>query len=285
MGQLRLLPLVALVAICLLGLKGASFVMNGSGMLTGVAPASADNKARRPASGADALSIENASKGLQHAVAEPAEAEEAGAKQPEAPKGVASQPAEQARPELQAVDPAEDAQERRDQIVTGATEGESGPSARMTPSEGDVLNALVRRRKDLDQRERELTLRENLLKAAEKKVEGRIGELKAIEEKVSGSFKEEEAAHKAELQRLVQMYAQMKPKDAATVFNRLEISVLTRMVRLMKPGEMSAILASMNPAAAERLTLEIAAHGVPAPPPAPVEGAELPKIDGSAAAN
>ncbi len=284
MGQLRLLPLVALVAICLLGLKGASFVMNGSGMLTGVAPAIADNQARRPASGADALSIENASKGAERAVPEPAKSEEPVAKQPETEKAEVGQPAEQtAKPELQAVDPADDAQEHRDQIITGATEGESGPSARMTPSEGDVLNALVRRRKELDQRERELTLRENLLKAAEKKVEGRIGELKAIEEKVSFSFKEEEAAHKAELQRLVQMYAQMKPKDAAVVFNRLEISVLTRMVRLMKPGEMSAILASMDPAAAERLTLEIASHGVPLPPSAPALGAELPKIDGRAA--
>ncbi len=280
MGQLRLLPLVALVALCLLGLKGASFLLNGSGLLTGIAPATAENGARQPASGADALSIENAAKIEERALPEPAKEGEPAPDQLPPPKAEAPQ-AE--KPELQAVGHGADAQAPGDEIVTGSMEGASGPSARITPSEGDVLNALVRRRKELDEREREIVLRENLLKAAEKKVEGRIGELKAIEERVSGSFKEEEEAHKAELQRLVQMYAQMKPKDAATVFNRLEISVLTRMVKLMKPGEMSAILASMDPAAAERLTLEIASHGVPVPPPAPVQGAELPKIESQAA--
>ena len=70
------------------------------------------------------------------------------------------------------------------------------------------------------------------------------------------------------------MYSGMKPKDAARIFNRLEINVLTGLVAKMKPRIMSAILAAMAPAAAERLTLEIAHSGLPASKVA----ASLPKI-------
>ena len=66
----------------------------------------------------------------------------------------------------------------------------------------------------------------------------------------------------------------MKPKHAARIFNRLEINVLTGLVARMKPRIMSAILAAMDSAAAERLTLEIANRGQPASKMA----ASLPKI-------
>ena len=58
----------------------------------------------------------------------------------------------------------------------------------------------------------------------------------------------------------------MKPKDAARIFDRLDMNVLTGLVRHMKPRVMSAILAAMKPAAAERLTLEIANSGQPVAP-------------------
>ena len=53
----------------------------------------------------------------------------------------------------------------------------------------------------------------------------------------------------------------MKPKDAARIFDRLDMNVLTGLVSQMKPRVMSAILAAMTSAAAERLTLEIVNRG------------------------
>jgi flagellar motility protein MotE (MotC chaperone) len=54
------------------------------------------------------------------------------------------------------------------------------------------------------------------------------------------------------------MYENMKPKDAAKVFDRLEMGVLLELASQMNPRRMSDVLAQMSTEAAERLTVEIA---------------------------
>jgi flagellar motility protein MotE (MotC chaperone) len=70
----------------------------------------------------------------------------------------------------------------------------------------------------------------------------------------------------------------MKPKDAAKVFDRLEMPVLIEIASQIAPRKMSDIMGLMQPDAAERLTVELArrATGMRAPDPA----TELPKIEG-----
>ncbi|MBC8832066.1 flagellar protein FlbB, partial [Escherichia coli] len=57
---------------------------------------------------------------------------------------------------------------------------------------------------------------------------------------------------------LVTMYESMKPKDAAKVFDRLELSVLFEIASQIAPRKMSDIMGQMQPEAAERLTVEMA---------------------------
>ena len=54
------------------------------------------------------------------------------------------------------------------------------------------------------------------------------------------------------------MYENMKAKDAAKVFDRLNMRVLVEVVNAMNPRRMSDILGQMTPEVAERLTIEIA---------------------------
>ena len=54
------------------------------------------------------------------------------------------------------------------------------------------------------------------------------------------------------------MYEGMKPKDAAKVFDRLEMSVLFEIASQIAPRKMSDILGLMSTEAAERLTVELA---------------------------
>ena len=150
----------------------------------------------------------------------------------------------------------------------------AGPAVGTSKAELAILTGLGNRRKALDRRERELGLRENLLKAADKRVEARIDELKAIESRIEDVLKKRDDLRNAQYQRLVTMYSGMKPKDAARLFNRLELNVLVDLVSQMKPRVMSAILAAMTSASAERLTLEIANRGKPKPRAT----ASLPKI-------
>jgi flagellar motility protein MotE (MotC chaperone) len=73
------------------------------------------------------------------------------------------------------------------------------------------------------------------------------------------------------------MYEGMKPKDAAKVFDRLEMSVLFEIASKIAPRKMSDILGLMSPEAAERLTVEMARR---AGGDKSVAATELPKIEG-----
>ncbi len=132
------------------------------------------------------------------------------------------------------------------------------PGRPVSGSERAVLERLQSRRQEIEARAREIDIRENLIKGAEKRIEGRIEELKAGEARnmVSGQQKNETDA--ARFKSIVTMYEGMKPKDAAKVFDRLEMSVLFEITSQMAPRKMSDILGQMQPEAAERLTVELA---------------------------
>ncbi|MFQ5625773.1 MAG: flagellar protein FlbB [Methyloligellaceae bacterium] len=257
MGNVRLLPLLVFAGLCLLVLKAMGLLVSGGYVLSGTAPASAQNtQAGTAAAKPQSTQAETAAAKPQSTQAT-ASQENSGDKQAVAPQKQESRPAakqeaanEQAKPETSK---AADNAPPEAQIAT------VGPAAGgTTKAELAVLQGLVSRRKVLDQRERELGLRENLLKAAEQRVEARINELKAIESRIETNFKKHDDNRNAQYQRLVTMYSGMKPKDAARIFDRLELNVLVDLVSRMKPRIMSAILAAMAPAAVERLTLEIA---------------------------
>jgi flagellar motility protein MotE (MotC chaperone) len=149
-------------------------------------------------------------------------------------------------------------------------------SPRVSDSERAILERLQSRRQELDQRAREIEIRESLLKAAEKRIESKVEEMKALEAKaagVSGQRAEQEAAR---FKGIITMYESMKPKDAAKVFDRLEMSVLIEIASQIAPRKMSDIMGLMQPEAAERLTVELARRAGGDNNKA----AELPKIEG-----
>ena len=133
----------------------------------------------------------------------------------------------------------------------------------VSPSERAILERLQARRQELEQRAREIEIRESLLKSAEKRIEGRVEEMKATEARITtatGQKTEEEAAR---FKGIITMYESMKPKDAAKVFDRLEMSVLFEIASQIAPRKMSDILGLMQPEAAERLTVELARRAGP----------------------
>jgi flagellar motility protein MotE (MotC chaperone) len=148
----------------------------------------------------------------------------------------------------------------------------------LSAAERAILERLQERRQELDKRARELDMREALLKEQEKKLEARANELKVMEEKGGGTPEQREKAENARLKSLATMYENMKAKDAAKIFDRLDLKVLIEMSKAINPRRMSEILAQMSPDAAEKLTSELAARatgGEKTPNPA-----TLPKIEG-----
>lgn len=144
-------------------------------------------------------------------------------------------------------------------------------------TELSILESLRSRRTELAKREEELQLRENLIEAAESRLENRITQLEALEKRLQATTEAELGARKEELRGLVTMYETMKAKEAARIFDRLQMDVLIDVVNAMNPRKMAAILAAMNPEAAQRLTIEMAKVGRRE---APSGIDQLPKIGG-----
>jgi flagellar motility protein MotE (MotC chaperone) len=153
------------------------------------------------------------------------------------------------------------------------------PVPQMSASERAVLERLQARRQELEARAREIDIRENLLKAAEKRIESRVEELKSVESRISTATEQKSESDVARFKGIVTMYEGMKPKDAARVFDRLEMSVLFEIASQIAPRKMSDILGLMAPEAAERLTVELARR---AGSDKSVSAADLPKIEGKA---
>ena len=158
-------------------------------------------------------------------------------------------------------------------LVTLPPEGQAPVSA----SERAILERLQSRRQELEARAREIDIRENLLKAAEKKAESRVVELKGVESRIATATEQKTEADAARFKGIITMYESMKPKDAAKVFDRLEMSVLYQIASQIAPRKMSDILGLMQPEAAERLTTEMARR---ASSDQSASAAELPKIEG-----
>jgi flagellar motility protein MotE (MotC chaperone) len=149
-----------------------------------------------------------------------------------------------------------------------------------SPAEIAVLERLQERRAELEARAKEIEMRESLLKAAEKRLEGRFAELKDLEARLNNTLQQRDEAEAARFKNVVTMYENMKPKDAAKIFDRLDIKMLVEVAREINPRRMSDIMAQMSPDAAQQLTVELAARVATKD-----NATELPKIEGKPSAN
>jgi flagellar motility protein MotE (MotC chaperone) len=145
-------------------------------------------------------------------------------------------------------------------------------------AERAILERLQARRQEIEARARELEARENLLKEAEQRLDQRAADAKAPEPRPGAGAQRKEDSDNQRFKSLVTMYESMKPKEAAKIFDRLDIRVLLEVASKINPRRMSEILAQMSPEAAERLTVELAsrASGINLA----TNPADLPKIEG-----
>jgi flagellar motility protein MotE (MotC chaperone) len=132
--------------------------------------------------------------------------------------------------------------------------------------EVDVLTSLSKRRAELDARAQDLTMQENLIAAAEKRVDDKIAQLKALQGQMQTLLGQRETAQQAQITSLVKTYSSMRPKDAARIFDNLDDDVLLTVAQAMKPDVLGAILAAMQADNAQKLTVKLANRLKPSPP-------------------
>jgi flagellar motility protein MotE (MotC chaperone) len=128
----------------------------------------------------------------------------------------------------------------------------------LTQAEIDLLQHLAERRRVLESREQELQIRTGLLTAAEARIDKKIEELKVLRETINGLIKTFDAQQDAKLLSLVKIYENMKPKEAAKIFEEMEMDTLLEVAERMKERKLSPIMAKMNPDKAREMTVELA---------------------------
>jgi flagellar motility protein MotE (MotC chaperone) len=130
--------------------------------------------------------------------------------------------------------------------------------ANFTPAELEVLETLTKRREELDERSRVLQVQEQVLVAAEKRIDEKITELKALEKRFKGLLKQHDEETERQLKSLVKVYENMKAKDAARIFEQLDMDILLDVTERMREQKMAPVLAAMDPEKAKSLTVELA---------------------------
>ncbi len=127
----------------------------------------------------------------------------------------------------------------------------------LTPAEIEILMRLAERRDELEARGRELEAREGLLRAAEIRIERRVAELEDLRGVIEERIKVFDTQQEKKLGSLVKIYENMKPKDAAQIFEELEMSTLLEVAERMKERKLAPVMAQMNPERAREITVEL----------------------------
>jgi flagellar motility protein MotE (MotC chaperone) len=251
MRSIRLLPVVILTSMMLLGLKGFNLLVGPGNTVIGV-----ENAVAQAADEGTAAEGEDAGDMSEDAMAQNSETGEEAGMATEDPTEAA-----QAMPEV----------ENQDQSMIDFP---------VQSSREALLERLGERRVVIEELEQDLRVREQLLEAAERRLEQRMAELEALEARVTAAADAEDERESEEIARLVQVYSAMRAKDAAAIFDLLDLPILMEVANAMNPRKMADILGEMTPESARQLTIALAGESVRVPVETQTSGGELPRIDG-----
>ncbi len=145
--------------------------------------------------------------------------------------------------------------------------GTTDPGA-LSQTEMDVLQKLTERRNAIDAREKDVERREAMLKAAEDQIERKISEMRTLQNTIEGLLRQYNDQEDNKMRSLVKIYENMKPKEAAKIFEQLDMPIMLEVVERMKEQKVAPILAEMDPARARVITSELAQRrSIPLPKP------------------
>ncbi|MBF0611244.1 MAG: hypothetical protein G8345_15605 [Magnetococcales bacterium] len=117
-----------------------------------------------------------------------------------------------------------------------------------------LLEILEKRRKECEERTKQLDFREEELKRLEEKIEKRVGVLESLRMQIQTDMSKEQKVDDENINRLAKIYSGMKPKVAADQLKSMEQKIVLRILRAMGEKQAAKILNRMEPEAATPLT-------------------------------
>jgi flagellar motility protein MotE (MotC chaperone) len=143
--------------------------------------------------------------------------------------------------------------------ATGSSAATSSSQPKDDPSGAEMalIKQLTERRDQLEQRSRTLDSRGALIKVAEQRVDQKIKEMETLRAQLQTMVNQVSSTQQAQIENLVKIYETMKPKEAARIFETLDLAILLGVVQKMKPQRTSAIMAEMKPEKAKEITVAL----------------------------
>ena len=269
--SVRLIPVTMTTAFLLLGLKVGEVMRDGHAIAVSFSTeAHAQQPAPTPA--ADAGTTPGAAPTANATAPATAPAADASTKPADGSKPADDKTAAGAKPD--------DKTSLKEAAAAGVTGGDDSDEEEakheFSQVEIDLLQSLAKRRQELDDWAKQVQLKENMLVAIEGRIDEKTSNLEKMKKEVETLLAKYNEQEDIKTRSLVKIYESMKPKDAARIFEELDMPVLLMVVDRMSERKVAAILENMNPSRAKDITVQLAEErklqkmrGGPTPPATP----------------
>lgn len=130
--------------------------------------------------------------------------------------------------------------------------------------DADYMFKLAERKKQLDQKEEDLNKLAAEIAKQKEEIEDKLKKLDETRQKISSALEEKIKLDDGKVETLVQMYTNMKPQQAAKVFENLDEDLVIEILGRMKKKSAADILNLIKPEKAQIFAERFAGYRVPA---------------------
>lgn len=130
---------------------------------------------------------------------------------------------------------------------------------------GSLLEALKSREQRVVEKETRLDVREKALDVARVEIERRLEALELAEERLGATLARAQTAAEEDIQRLTNVYENMKPKEAAALFEAMEPEFAAGFLARMRPDVAAKIMSGLDPQIAYSISAILAGRNALAP--------------------
>ena len=272
MKKLRILPATIVTAILLLGVKVVAAIQDTESLIIGNVEAqqpekpsnvSTEKPATMPDQGASAKKPEEKKADGKNSEKKKAEGKKPEEKKDEK-KAEEKKPAEkkegEKKPEGEGGEHKEEGkkEEKKEENPNVSKQLESSAEHRFTAVEVELLQSLSKRREELERWENNIQIKESALDATQKRIDDKIKQIESMKKQVAMLLAQYNSQEDAKIHSLVKIYENMKPADAARIFDEIEMPILLLVIDAMAEKKAAPILAAMNPKKAKQVTVELA---------------------------
>ncbi|WP_169728431.1 MotE family protein [Geminicoccus roseus] len=144
-----------------------------------------------------------------------------------------------------------------DEIEPAAGDANAGP-ARMPDLLAVAAQEVEAQRAALEEREQELSAREEMLRALARRLQAQLAELQGRTRTIEAGQALLVREQQERAERLARLYETMKPKRAATIFDQTPTEDVAAIARRMRDGKAALVIQHMSPDRASALSARLA---------------------------